>query len=108
MGIRESKLRKRGSNGSGYKRIEEDEEDHVVAPKGYVPIWVGVDENSRKRFMVHTRDLRDAHFCEMLGRSAEEFGFRNDGVLWISFEARDFEEWMITRSKHNIKKVRPV
>ncbi|XP_054783970.1 uncharacterized protein LOC129290933 [Prosopis cineraria] len=59
--------------------------------KGYVPVKVGMDEESSRRFMVETKALRDARFCELLSKSAEELGFYNDGVLRILSEPHDFE-----------------
>lgn len=101
MGARESKLRKWVMSGGSayYKRLE----GTLLVPKGYVPICVGKTDDTCKRFMVHTRALRDAYFKELLGRSAEEYGFKNEGVLRIQFEAQDFEEWLIKRSKSNEK-----
>ncbi|TKY64223.1 Auxin-induced protein, ARG7 [Spatholobus suberectus] len=58
--------------------------------------------------MVHTRALGDASFRELLGGSAEEYGFRNEGVLKIPFEAQDFEEWLIRRSNEKITSKRRV
>ncbi|KAG5008947.1 hypothetical protein JHK82_017520 [Glycine max] len=102
MGARESKLRKWVmSSGSAYyyKRLE----GTLLVPKGYVPICVGKTEDTCKWFMVHTRALGDAYFQELLVRSVEGYGFRNEGVLRIQFEAQDFEEWLIKRSKSNEK-----
>ncbi|XP_045791936.1 auxin-responsive protein SAUR40-like [Trifolium pratense] len=101
MGARESKLRKWISGGNGhYKRIQGP---MLLAPKGYVPICVGTNEDTCRRFMVHTRALGDAFFCELLGKSEEVYGFSNEGVLRIPFEPQDFEEWFIGRSNTKIK-----
>ena len=32
-------------------------------------------------------------------RAAEEYGFCNEGVLRIPYEAKDFEEWVVERGK---------
>ncbi|KAM1218247.1 hypothetical protein EV1_045044 [Malus domestica] len=79
-----------------------------TTPKRYVPVCVGVDGDT-KRFMIHTKLLSHAEFLKLLYRSAEEYGFCNDGVLRIPYEARDFEEyWMIKMPKPNIYRVEPV
>ncbi|KAI4355388.1 hypothetical protein L6164_004168 [Bauhinia variegata] len=101
MGVRGSKLKKLLG---GHKRLEAGS---VSTPRGYVPICVGMNESSSRRFMVHARTLGDVDFSDFLCRSVEEYGFRHDGVLRIPFEAQDFEQWMITRSNHKIKKVKP-
>ncbi|XP_050234679.1 auxin-responsive protein SAUR40-like [Mercurialis annua] len=76
-----------------------------TAPRGYVPICVGVNDDIR-RFVVHTRALGDAEFLELLCKSAEEYGFCNQGVLRIPYEAKDFEEWMIRRAGLKISRVK--
>ncbi|KAE9605811.1 hypothetical protein Lal_00025116 [Lupinus albus] len=106
MGVRQSMLRKWFDFGSALKRIE----GPVLAPRGYFPIYVGTNEDSCRRFLVHTRVLGDADFCEMLSISAEEYGFRNDGALRIQFEARDFEEFLVRKSNKKIirRRVKPI
>ncbi|OAY36354.1 uncharacterized protein LOC110625944 [Manihot esculenta] len=78
-----------------------------LAPRGYVPICVGVNDDTR-RFIVHRTALGDAEFTELLCKSAEEYGFSNQGVLRILHEAKDFEEWMIRKSKLRVARVNPV
>ncbi|KAF3451982.1 hypothetical protein FNV43_RR08078 [Rhamnella rubrinervis] len=100
MGVRASKLVL--GKFVGVKRLRSPP---ILTPKGYVPICVGV-ENETKRFMVHRTLLGDADFLELLYRSAEEYGFCNKGVLRIPiFEAKDFEEWIVKRSKPKVFKV---
>ncbi|XP_048428433.1 auxin-responsive protein SAUR40-like [Pyrus x bretschneideri] len=95
MGIRNSKLLSQLIEAQGVKRLRSPS----MTPKGYVPVCVGVDGDT-KRFMVHTTLLHHADFLELLHKSAEEYGLCNDGVLRIPYEAKDFEEhWMIRRSK---------
>lgn len=76
--------------------------------RGYIPVAVGVDDETKKRFMVHTTALSNAEFVQFLGRSAEEYGFCNQGVLRIQYDAKDFEEWLRTSSKHRIFKILPM
>ncbi|KAF7813991.1 auxin-responsive protein SAUR71-like [Senna tora] len=75
--------------------------NHLGGSRGYVPICVGVDEDHRRRFMIHTKAFKDAIFCELLTKSAEEYGFQNDGILRILFEAQDFEDWIIKSYNRN-------
>jgi len=51
-----------------------------LPPKGYVPICVGFNNDTR-RFIVHTKAFGEAEFLELLYRSAEEYGFDNQGIL---------------------------
>ena len=67
-----------------------------------------MNKDSSKWFMVHTITLKDANFCELQYKLFEEYRFQNDGVLKIIFKTQDFEEWMITRSKEKIRRVRPI
>lgn len=77
-----------------------------TAPRGYIPVAVGVNDET-KRFMVHTTALTDAEFLELLCRSAEEYGFGNEGILRIPYDAKAFEERMIKGPKQKMLKVRP-
>ncbi|KAH7547030.1 auxin-responsive protein SAUR41 [Ziziphus jujuba] len=103
MGVRVSKL---GNfvGAKGIKRLRGPPPHPPLTRKGYVPICVGV-ENETKRFMVHTTLLGDADFLELLYRSAEEYGFCNEGVLRIPYEATDFEEWIVKRSSPKVFEV---
>ncbi|KAG8383890.1 hypothetical protein BUALT_Bualt04G0061200 [Buddleja alternifolia] len=105
MGVKASKLSKVVSFGS-MKRLRSS--SSLMAPRrGYIPVAVGVDEVGTKRFMVHTTALCNAEFMELLCRSAEEYGFSNDGILRIPYDAQAFEEWMMTtRSAANQKIIR--
>lgn len=73
-----------------------------LPPKGQVHVCVGYNNDAR-RFIVHTKPLGDAGFLELLYKSAEEYGFDNEGILMIAYEAKDFEErMMITRAKGKV------
>ncbi|KAL7101955.1 hypothetical protein ACP275_08G088600 [Erythranthe tilingii] len=76
--------------------------------RGYIPVAVGVDEETR-RFMVQTKALSNEEFVQLfLCRSAEEYGFCNEGVLRIPYDAQAFEDWMNnTRAKHKIFRIQP-
>ncbi|KAL9994057.1 putative small auxin-up RNA [Helianthus debilis subsp. tardiflorus] len=79
-----------------------------LVPKGYVPISVGMNDETTKRFIIHTTTLSHTDFLELLCRSAEEYGFTNNGVLRIPYETRAFEEWMKKDGKHKMGKVKPI
>ncbi|RWV85478.1 hypothetical protein GW17_00052732 [Ensete ventricosum] len=81
-----SKLRRLLRHGHG-------KEAAVSAPRGYVPVIVGLGADS-KRFAIHLTMLGDAKMLELLYVSAEEFGFRNPGILRIPCDADSFERWM--------------
>lgn len=104
MGVRASKLRRIvgvGGNGSiinkrlKYMSGRRGQEQRV--PKGYIPISVGVNDERRERFVVHTTALSDADFLDLLYRSAEEYGFSNQGILRIPYEAQAFQERLLIR-----------
>ncbi|PWA96237.1 small auxin-up RNA [Artemisia annua] len=79
-----------------------------LVPKGYVPISVGVNDETTRRFIIHTSTLSHTDFVELLCRSAEEYGFSNDGVLRIPYEPRAFEEWMKKEGKYKMGKVKSI
>lgn len=114
MGVRSSKLSK--SIGSvGRSRVKRSlrllMRGEEIIPRGYVPICVGVNNDETRRFIVHATALGDEDFSKLLGMSAEEYGFCNQGVLRIPYElAKDFEDWIIKRSANpKVKlKVKPL
>lgn len=103
MGLRASKLSKLIGAQVLRKRLR----GSSLTPRGYIPMCVGMNNDTR-RFMVRAKVLEDADFLEFLYRSAEEYGFCNEGVLRIPYEAKDFEEWMLRRSKRNVFRVKPI
>lgn len=104
MGARESKFIRKWVRG----RSVNNTGSMLLVPKGYVPICVGMNDDTCRIFMVHVRALGDAFFSEMLGKSEEVYGLRNEGVLRIPFEAQEFEELFIGRSNKKIKVKRMV
>ena len=101
MGARPSKMS--GIIGGGgrkqqYRRLGRGSAA-VAPPKGYVPVCVGVNDDETKRFIVHTTLLSEDDFLELLVRAAEEYGFCNDGVLRIPYEAQEFEDWVVETGK---------
>ena len=99
MGARPSKLGRMigGGRGKRFKRLN-GSSAMAAPPRGYVPVCVGVNDET-KRFIVHTTLLSEGDFLELLCRAAEEYGFCNEGVLRIPYEAKDFEEWVVERGK---------
>lgn len=100
MGVKTSTLRRAVSFGGGGRRRL------LGPPRGYIPVAVGVDEET-KRFMVHTKALSNAEFLQFLRRSEEEYGFCNQGILRIQYDAKAFEEWLRTSSKHRDFRIQP-
>ncbi|KAE8689892.1 hypothetical protein F3Y22_tig00110931pilonHSYRG00252 [Hibiscus syriacus] len=96
MGVRASRLTKLVGD-RRYKQVGFT----PLTPKGYVPVRVGVNDDTRQ-FIVHRKTLCDKDFSDMLCKSAEEYGFCNEGVLRIRCEAKDFEEWIMRRTKRKI------
>lgn len=102
MGVRASKLTKV----IGVSKLKSLRGSTPLTPKGYIPVSVGVNMNESKRFMVHAKSLADQDFVEFLCKSAEEYGFYNDGILKIPYEAEAFEEWICVQgAKHNVLRV---
>ncbi|KAF9685338.1 hypothetical protein SADUNF_Sadunf03G0044300 [Salix dunnii] len=104
MGVRAIKL-SRLIGARGVKRLGGT--TTLLPPKGYVPICVGFN-NGTRRFVVHTKALGEADFLELLYKSAEEYGFDSEGILRIAYEAKDFEEWMVTRAEGRVIRAKSV
>ncbi|RWR95832.1 auxin-responsive protein SAUR72-like protein [Cinnamomum micranthum f. kanehirae] len=101
MGVNLSKIsRIVGSGGVGRRR-----KGSTIVPKGYVPVYVGAVDDQMKRFIVHTTSLGDAYFLELLCKSAEEYGFCDQGVLRIPYDAKVFEEWMVRKANWKMRRV---
>ncbi|XP_058192301.1 uncharacterized protein LOC131309722 [Rhododendron vialii] len=104
MGVRASKLTK--VIGVSKLKSFKGSSTTILTPKGYIPVSVGVNMNESKRFMVHAKSLADQDFVEFLCKSAEEYGFYNDWILTIPYEAEAFEEWICVQgAKHNVLRV---
>ncbi|PKU65849.1 Auxin-induced protein 10A5 [Dendrobium catenatum] len=61
-------------------------------PRGFVPVVVGAydDDEDTKRFFVHVKLLKDPFIIELLEMAAEEFGYRQEGVLRIPCKIEHF------------------
>lgn len=103
MGTRVSKLKRIIGDQGGVKRLRGHPS---VTPRGYIPVCVGVHGDT-KRFIIHTTALGNPDILELLYRSAEEYGFCNEGILRIPYEAKEFEEWLIRRAKPKSIRVKP-
>ncbi|KAJ6932848.1 hypothetical protein NC651_008312 [Populus alba x Populus x berolinensis] len=66
---------------------------------------VGVIEKKLSKLIEARGIKRLGEFLELLYRSAEEYGFDNEGILRIAYEARDFKEWMIIKAKGKIDRI---
>ncbi|CAM8951606.1 unnamed protein product [Rhodiola kirilowii] len=107
MGAKVSKLQL--LQAQGYKRLEGSSPLPLVAPKGYIPFCVGADgEGRRRRYFVHTRILKRVEFLELLRRSEEEYGFGNESVVRVLYDADKFEKRIMDMKmkKRNMFKVR--
>lgn len=74
---------------SGYSS---DEDDNIPCPsdvpEGCLAVYVGPE---RRRFVVHTEFLHKKVCRDLLQQSVEEFGYGNQGGLWIACEVEVFE-----------------
>lgn len=108
MGGRASKISRLVARSSpsrwDYERLGADH-NLLQVPKGYFPICVGISERDCTRFIVQTKVLGDADFLQLLRRSGEEYGFVNQGILRIPYEAKDFEELMLRITKVKVIRV---
>ncbi|RWR88642.1 auxin-responsive protein SAUR71 [Cinnamomum micranthum f. kanehirae] len=58
-------------------------------PEGHLPVYVGEEE--MERFVVSARFLNHPVFAELLKRSAQEYGYEQEGVLRIPCRVVVFE-----------------
>lgn len=61
-------------------------------PKGYVPVLVGdinIDE-IKERYFVHIKMLKEPSIIALFEKAAEEFGYRQEGILMIPCGVEQF------------------
>ncbi|KAF8655785.1 hypothetical protein HU200_060946 [Digitaria exilis] len=63
---------------------------HAGVPEGHVPVYVGGEEEASERFVVRTEVLGAPAMAELLGRAAQEYGYRHQGPIRIPFPAAVF------------------
>ncbi|GAB4859827.1 hypothetical protein Ancab_011307 [Ancistrocladus abbreviatus] len=85
-----SMIRRKDSSPSRYVRLSYDNDNHEIR-KGYVPVIVG-NEGVREKFMVRTEFMKHPSVIAMLELSAEEFGYRQGGVIQIPCDPECFRE----------------
>ncbi|KAK1303550.1 hypothetical protein QJS10_CPB11g01542 [Acorus calamus] len=74
----------------GYHRfIGDGYYSDAAAPKGYVPVLVGVENT--KRFLVRVERFRLPCMVALLDMAAREFGHRQGGILKIPCDTDYFE-----------------
>lgn len=61
------------------------------APKGHVPVMVGTGKELQ-RFVVSVKAFDHPCFVRLLELAAQEFGYRQKGVLRIPCDAQHFEQ----------------
>ncbi|KAG6665005.1 auxin-responsive protein SAUR71-like [Carya illinoinensis] len=108
MGVRGSKLDKL-LGAREFKRLRSSTPPPPpLTPRGYIPVCVGMN-NDFRRFVVHTTTLNgDEDLLELLYRSAEEYGFCNEGIMKIPYEANAFEDRILMRrSKRKVFRDKP-
>ena len=65
-------------------------------PRGCVPVLVcggdGGDESSSERFVVRVEALRHPSFAALLEMAAQEFGYKQEGILRVPCDVRHFKQ----------------
>jgi SAUR family protein len=65
-----------------------DEEEKV--PKGHVPMVAGITGDGGERVLVPVRLLSDPSIAELLDIAAQQYGYRQPGVLRVPCDAGHF------------------
>lgn len=71
---------------TGYK-IDEDR-----ARKGYVPVLVGQEKTMMERILLPTKLIDHPDVVALLELSAKEYGYRQQGLLQIPYDADCFKK----------------
>ncbi|EHA8588821.1 auxin-responsive protein SAUR71-like [Cocos nucifera] len=78
---------------SGKKGMEE------TIPKGCIPMLVGCEEGKVERILVPIRLLKDPSVAALLEMAAIEFGYRQQGILRVPWDAQQFRQMVDAVSK---------
>ena len=54
-----------------------------TTPEGHVPVYVGAEDAAVERFVVRAELLGAPALAELLGRAAQEYGYRHQGPIRI-------------------------
>ncbi|XP_062112839.1 auxin-responsive protein SAUR71-like [Humulus lupulus] len=63
--------------------------ENPEVPKGYVAVYVGCE---LRRFLIPTSCLSMPEFRILMDRTAEEYGFEQDGAIEIPCDEKDFQK----------------
>lgn len=61
-------------------------------PRGCVPVLVCGDGDESVRFVVRVEALRHPSFAALLEMAAQEFGYKQEGILRVPCDVRHFKE----------------
>ncbi|PWZ06685.1 Auxin-responsive protein SAUR71 [Zea mays] len=61
-------------------------------PRGCVPVLVCDGGGESERFVVRVEALRHPSFAALLEMAAQEFGYKQEGVLRVPCDVRHFKE----------------
>jgi SAUR family protein len=66
--------------------------DRVSVPRGCVPVLVCGGEGDGERFVVRVEALRHPSFAALLEMAAQEFGYKQEGVLRVPCAVYQFSD----------------
>ncbi|KAL6603142.1 hypothetical protein ACP70R_043503 [Stipagrostis hirtigluma subsp. patula] len=67
-------------------------------PRGCVPVLVCGDGGERERFVVRVEALRHPSFAALLEMAAQEFGYKQEGVLRVPCAVHRFRDVLTAAS----------
>ncbi|KAJ1260336.1 hypothetical protein BS78_10G224500 [Paspalum vaginatum] len=68
-----------------------------VVPRGCVPVLV-CDGGEGERFVVRVEALRHPSFAALLDMAAQEFGYKQEGILRLPCDVRHFKDVLAAAS----------
>ncbi|OWM78775.1 hypothetical protein CDL15_Pgr002946 [Punica granatum] len=69
------------------------------ARRGFVPMLVGRDSDAMERLHVPTKLVEHPYIAALLDMSADDFGYGQDGLIRIRFDADCFKQMVKRISK---------
>ncbi|CAK7346651.1 unnamed protein product [Dovyalis caffra] len=75
-----------------------EEEEEAQPTKGYFPVLVG-KEGMMEKFLIATKLIKHPFIVQLLEMSAKEYGYRQEGLLKIPYDANCFKKMLKLISK---------
>ncbi|KAI4308121.1 hypothetical protein L6164_031227 [Bauhinia variegata] len=86
-------------------RVERDYEEMKNIRKGYIPVLVGRGDGNMEKNWLPIKLIQHPTIVELLEKSADEFGYHQQGLLRISSDADTFKGILRQVSRKQVARI---